>query len=83
MSMRAIEFVENWVSNNIVPDGYQPGSENAVAIALARQCLESAKAAGIPESEIEDAFDDLPSFIAGEIKEANDRKHPRLAAGED
>jgi hypothetical protein len=74
MSMRAVEFVENWASENITADGGQLEEDaGAKALALASQCLEAAGAAGIPQSEIEETFDDLPAFIAGEIEEANAR----------
>ena len=65
MSERAIEFVEVWVSEH-VRVGEAPGD----AKALAAQCLAAAKSAGIPQAEIEDAFEDLAAFIAGEIEEA-------------
>ena len=65
MSERAIEFVEVWVSEHVrggeAPDDAKP---------LAAQCLAAAKSAGIPQTEIEDAFEDLAAFIAGEITEA-------------
>jgi len=82
MSMRAIEFVENWVSENIGADAEQPaGGEPAgggtTAATLASQCLAAADAAGIPQSEIEDTFDDLPAFMAGEIEEATTRETDR------
>ena len=35
--------------------------------------MQAAAAAGIPQSEIEDTFDDLPAFMAGEIEEAKER----------
>jgi hypothetical protein len=84
MSMRAIEFVENWVSENIAADGQEPAGSSATAPslaapalaapALAAQCLAAAIAAGILQSEIEETFDDLPAFMAGEIEEANARE---------
>jgi hypothetical protein len=67
MSMRAVEFVENWASENIAADAVEP------APALASQCIAAASAAGIPRSEIEETFDDLPAFMAGEIEEAKER----------
>jgi hypothetical protein len=67
MSMRVVEFVENWASENIAADCQQ------AAPALASQCIAAASAAGIPKSEIEDTFDDLSAFMAGEIEEAKDR----------
>jgi hypothetical protein len=68
MSMRAIEFVENWASENIKADTAGP------APALASRCLNAAAAAGIPRSEIEETFDDLPAFMAGQIEEWKERE---------
>jgi hypothetical protein len=78
MSMRAVEFVESWASENIAAGGQPAG---ATALTLASRCLQAAIAAGIPRSEIEDTFDDLPAFMAGEIEEANEREAD--ASGED
>ncbi|HWF96585.1 MAG TPA: hypothetical protein VG291_16650 [Xanthobacteraceae bacterium] len=74
MSMSAIEFVENWVSENITADAPAPADVDATARALASQCLVAATAAGILQSEIDDSFDDLTAFMAGEIEEANTRE---------
>jgi hypothetical protein len=74
MSMSAIEFVENWVSENITADAPPPADVGAAAHALASQCLAAATAAGILQSEIDDTFDDLPAFMAGEIEEAKTRE---------
>jgi hypothetical protein len=83
MSMRAIEFVENWVSEKIAADGQEPSS-SAAAPALAAQCLAAATAAGIPQSEIEETFDDLSAFMAGEIEEGNAREaNAEDGAGDD
>lgn len=80
MSMRAIEFVENWASEKIAAAGQQPMGVGSTALALASQCLDAARAAGIPQSEIEETFDDLPGFMAGEIEEANAREVARATA---
>jgi hypothetical protein len=82
MSMRAVEFVENWASENITADGGQPGDADAKALALASQRLEAATTAGIPQSEIEETFDDLPAFMAGEVEEANERDAASSATDE-
>jgi hypothetical protein len=76
MSMRAVEFVENWVAENFGADG-ERAAGNASAAALASQCLAAADAAGIPQSEIADTFDDLAAFMAGEIAEAQTRETDR------
>jgi len=77
MSMRAIEFVENWASENITADAEPPADVGATALALAAQCVTAATAAGIPQGEIEETFDDLPAFMAGEIEEAKIREVAR------
>ena len=54
-------------------DGDNPAADNPAVKALAAQCLKAAGAEGIPLSEIQDTFEDLAAFIAGEIAEANER----------
>ena len=70
MSMRAVEFVENWANENIGEEEIDPANVEQHAADLAARCLEEAVAAGIPKSEIEETFDDLAAFMAGEIEEA-------------
>jgi hypothetical protein len=73
MSERVIAFVEEWVSNNVHADGYPAEGDDAQAKVLAQQCRTEAVEAGIPESEIDDEFDDLVAFLSAQIQEANDR----------
>jgi hypothetical protein len=80
MSERAIAFVENWISENIHATGYEPEGNGSQSMALAARCLASAKSEGITEAEMNDAFDSLPRFIAGAIKDANDDEVERLAS---
>ena len=47
MSERAIAFVEEWVSENIHAEGYEPEGDHSQAAAFAAQCLASSKAEGI------------------------------------
>jgi membrane-bound lytic murein transglycosylase B len=68
MSERALEFVELWVSEHVAP-----ASDPSQAKALAAECLRAANAEGISRVEIDEAFDDLAGFIAGEITEAHAR----------
>lgn len=72
MSERALEFVETWVTDNIYPGGAPPKVDSAGAAALAASCRAGANAAGISDSEIDEQFDDLTAFIAGQIEEAAD-----------
>lgn len=74
MSERIIAFVENWVSENVHAEGHPADGKNTQAKALAEQCRAEAIKAGIPESEINDEFDDLTAFMAGQMTEANERE---------
>ena len=80
MSERAIAFVEEWVGDHVDADGHEPEGGDAMAAALAVQCAADAKAAGIPDSEMTDAFEDLTAFMAGQIKLVNDNEVDRLAS---
>jgi hypothetical protein len=74
MSARALEFVETWVSEKIKALKELPKEGDAsVAQELATECIQAAQDDGIPESEIQEAFDDLTAFIGGEIEEARER----------
>ena len=66
MSERAVEFVEEWVASHV-----NAGTDPAQAKAL--QCQLVANHEGISISEIDEVFDDLAMFIAGEIEEAKQR----------
>jgi hypothetical protein len=75
MSARALEFVETWVSEKIEAMATLPAEgDEAAAKTLANECYEAALDEDIPAAEIEEAFDDLAEFIAGEIEEERDRR---------
>jgi hypothetical protein len=71
MGKRALEFVETWVSEHIYPEG-SPQVDVSEAKALAASCRAASNAAGISDAEIGEQFDDLATFIAGQIEEAAD-----------
>lgn len=81
MSVRALEFVETWVTEKIEAKDFAPAGRTsgvaAQAKSLADQCVTDAQSNGIPKSEIDQAFDDLAAFIAGQIDEARDRNADR------
>jgi hypothetical protein len=77
MSERAIEFVENWTSEHIQAEGYQPEGDLTLARTYAAQCIAEAKEAGIPVTEINESFENMVDFMSGEIEEANDREVDR------
>ena len=48
--------------------------DEAAAKAVANECFQAALDEDIPAAEIQEAFDDLAEFIAGEIEEAREGK---------
>ena len=74
MSARALEFVETWVSEKIEAMETLPAAgDEAAAKTLANECFQAALDENIPAAEIQEAFDNLAEFIAGEIEEARER----------
>jgi len=74
MSARALEFVETWVSEKIEAMETLPAEDDqATAKVWANECFQAALDENIPAAEIQEAFDNLAEFIAGEIEEARDR----------
>ena len=75
MSARALEFVETWVSGKIEQMQTLPAEgDEAAAKTLANECFQAALDEDVPAAEIQEAFDNLAEFIAGEIEEARERK---------
>jgi hypothetical protein len=74
MTRRAIEFVENWVSEHIDAKDYQSAGNRSQAKAFAAQCLEAAWSKGIPQTEVAETFQDLTAFMVGEIEDAHNRE---------
>ena len=75
MSARALEFVETWVSGKIEAMATLPAEgDEAAAKTLANECFQAALDEDIPAAEIQEAFDNLAEFIAGEIEEERDRR---------
>jgi hypothetical protein len=75
MSERALEFVETWIERKIETMAKSPSLGPTQGDALAVECLNDARKAGIPEAEIKDAYDDLAVHLASEIAEADARMH--------
>jgi hypothetical protein len=83
MSKRALEFVETWVSEKIEEKGVPTEGEASPAKEWAAECIKAANDEGIPALEINEAFDDLPEFIDGEIEEAREREEDEEDDDED
>ena len=75
MSARALEFVETWVSGKIEAMATLPAEgDEAAPKAWANECFQAALDEDIPAAEIQEAFDNLAEFIAGEIEEERERR---------
>jgi hypothetical protein len=75
MSARALEFVETWVSEKIEKMETLPAEgDEAAPKAWANECFQAALEEGVPAAEIQEAFDNLAEFIAGEIEEDRERR---------
>jgi len=75
MSARALEFVETLVSEKVEAMQTLPAEgDEAAAKSLANECYQAALDENIPAAEIQEAFDDLAEFIAGEIAEEKERR---------
>jgi hypothetical protein len=75
MSARALEFVETWVSEKVEAMATLPAEgDEATAKTLANECYQAALDEDVPAAEIQEAFDDLAEFIAGEIEEERERR---------
>jgi hypothetical protein len=83
MSVRAIAFVEEWISENINAEAYEPEGDESKATAYAVQCASAAKNAGIPDAEMKDAFESLTAFIGAAMMTATDNEVERLASKDD
>jgi hypothetical protein len=83
MNDKAMNFVNDWVRENVNATGYEPEGDNTEAKILATQCHAAAAQAGISAKAIEEACGDLVDYIAGEISSTNDAEVARLAARDD
>lgn len=83
MSKRGIDFVNEWVSENVNPEAYAPDGDLSQAKALAKQCLIDAKAKGISKQEIEEDVGDLVDHMAQASEDSTDAEVARLVAKDD
>jgi len=76
VSERVISFVENWVADHVSDGRYNENAsqgDEAQAKRLAALCLQDAIMSGIQTIDVQEEFDDLAAFIAGEIAETRER----------
>src|SRR2546430_177161 len=71
MSKRAVEFLEEWVSENMVkPVAGAPEGDDSEARLRAEECLIAAKEQGIAKGDIEEEVGDLVDYMSAAIEKA-------------
>lgn len=83
MSQRAVEFVDNWIAENIHAEGYPPEGDDSEARGLATMCEAAAQQAGISKAEIDEDLIDLVEYMSQALENVNDAEVERLAAKDD
>ena len=83
MSKRAVEFLEEWVSENMVkPVAGAPEGDDSEARLRAEECVIAAKEEGIAKEDIEEEVGDLVDYMSAAIEKAviNGQKSKRERA---
>ena len=71
MSKRAVEFLEEWVSENMVkPVAGAPEGDDSEARLRAEECVIAAKEEGIAREDIEEEVGDLVDYMSAAIEKA-------------
>ena len=71
MSKRAVEFLEEWVSENMVkPVAGAPEGDDSEARLRAEECMIAAKEEGIAKEDIEEEVGDLVDYMSAAIEKA-------------
>ena len=71
MSKRAVEFLEEWVSENMAkPVAGAPEGDNSEARLRAEECVIAAKEEGIAKEDIEEEAGDLVDYMSAAIEKA-------------
>jgi hypothetical protein len=71
MSKRAVEFLEEWVSENMVkPVAGAPEGDDSEARLRAEECVIAAKEEGIAREDIEEEVGDLVDYMSATIEKA-------------
>lgn len=71
MSKRAVQFLEEWVSENMVkPVAGAPEGDDSEARLRAEECVIAAKEEGIAKEDIEEEVGDLVDYMSAAIEKA-------------
>lgn len=81
----AIEFIENWVAENIQAEPYaSEEGPDPHAVQYAKQCAATALESGFSKDDLENAIgDDLISYMTDAINASADAEVERLASKDD
>ena len=84
MTEKAIEFLQEWISEKIHPP-QEPARIEQEAVLLAKECAMQAANAGVHLEDIEEEVGDLEDLIVTKLEDAAEAKnvpaHPSSAAG--
>jgi hypothetical protein len=83
MSEKARKFVEQWVSENVQPTGYEPEGDSEESRRLAFACWRDADQSGIRRADIQEAVGELVDHMAEQVERVNDEEVQRLAANDE
>ena len=72
MTARALEFIQQWIKENLAPEPSSDHLEDADM--LTQRCLDEAEAKGIRSSEIEEEIGELGSFIKEALESTADEE---------
>lgn len=71
MSKRAVQFLEEWVSENMAkPVAGAPEGDDSEARLRAEECVIAAKEEGIAKEDIEEEVGDLVDYMSAAIEKA-------------
>ena len=81
MSRRAVDFVEEWIAENVQGQPFvDDEGEDLRPAEFALSCISAAGAAGITEQDIWEEYPDLVDRMADAINESAEEEVSRLAA---
>lgn len=83
MSDRGIEFLNNWVRENVNATSFPQDPNEPEVTAHVEKCTEDAEKASISIEEIEEDMGDIRDFIFDAMEEATTDEVNRLAAKDD
>jgi len=72
MSQRSRSFVDDWITEYVHAEGYEPEGSHALARQLAQECLRDAERVGITKHDIEEELGGIVGYMSATIRAVND-----------